>query len=179
MLNFTFRLYSQTLHNAEQYRKDKMKRKRTKIRSFNALGRITRYIVTRESSWERWFICQEYTNMRARTREGREREREREKKWLVASNCRSDDAVTNDRETTSCQYPRRDGAPLDEVRTSAHFKYSNEKRGGSSFCFRRSRVYRSVEIVRRRSHTPILLSLRKPGSLFLWHIYRSSRYIYI
>ena len=25
------------------------------------------------------------------------------KKWLVASNCRSDDAVTNDRETTSCQ----------------------------------------------------------------------------
>ena len=117
--------------------------------------------------------------MRARTREGREREREREKKWLVASNCRSDDAVTNDRETTSCQYPRRDGAPLDEVRTSAHFKYSNEKRGGSSFCFRRSRVYRSVEIVRRRSRTPIPLSLRKPGSLFLWHIYRSSRYIYI
>lgn len=47
-------------------------------------------------------------NIRAGTREGG---REREKKWLVASNCRSDDAVTNDRETTSCQYPRRDGRP--------------------------------------------------------------------
>lgn len=43
------------------------------------------------------------TRVYAHTDTRADRAKGREKKCLVASNCRSDDAVTNDRETTSCQ----------------------------------------------------------------------------